>query len=225
MRTTKIESNGFLMLPADQKFMQITKEISVEFIEYASVNRCRKCQIKKGLGCVACSPQSIWEPRRDGKIGYWKVTSESIKHDYSPKKQLEEKNEMTLESLLVSIDKKDVPDELKNSFKSMLIEKRDLTESMLLFANFLMKQINERYIEETIKRVVTAILSEDKEVIEASNDENQRIQKSLENWYEGDNDFIPLLEFISDFCLSKRVIDLEFAKIDYKSIKKMLLTN
>lgn len=65
--------------------------------------------------------------------------------------------------------------------------------------------------------------NEETEIIEASNEENERIQAALQQWSEADADFIEVLEFISNFAATGAKIDTGFISLDYTAVKGMLL--
>jgi len=65
--------------------------------------------------------------------------------------------------------------------------------------------------------------TEHETIEEASDEENERIQAALEKWSEADNDFIEVLEFISNFAATGEKIDAGFIKLDYTTVKGMLL--
>lgn len=63
----------------------------------------------------------------------------------------------------------------------------------------------------------------DTEVVEATNEENERIQNALMKWSEADADFIQVLEFIADFAATGKTISpFPMVTLDYNSIKGML---
>lgn len=61
------------------------------------------------------------------------------------------------------------------------------------------------------------------ETVEASDEENHRIQIALEKWNAADPDFIQVLEFIADFAATGKTISpFPMVTLDYNSIKGML---
>lgn len=61
------------------------------------------------------------------------------------------------------------------------------------------------------------------ETVEASDEENHRIQIALEKWNAADADFIQVLEFIADFAATGKTISpFPMVTLDYNSIKGML---
>lgn len=59
---------------------------------------------------------------------------------------------------------------------------------------------------------------------EVTDDElTDRVQRAVELWQSADEDFITVLEFISNFAASGDKIDAGFMKLDYQTVKGMLL--
>ena len=62
------------------------------------------------------------------------------------------------------------------------------------------------------------------EEVEASEDENERIQAALEKWNAADPEFIQVLEFIANFAATGEKIKAGFGiELDYTSVKGMLI--
>lgn len=65
--------------------------------------------------------------------------------------------------------------------------------------------------------------NDEPETVEASDEENHRIQIALEKWNAADADFIQVLEFIADFAATGKTISpFPMVTLDYNSIKGML---
>lgn len=54
-------------------------------------------------------------------------------------------------------------------------------------------------------------------------DQETRIATALQRWSDADADFIDVLEFIANFAASGEKIDAGFIKLDYSTVKSMLL--
>jgi len=66
--------------------------------------------------------------------------------------------------------------------------------------------------------------SSNEETVNASDEENQRIQTALEQWSAADGDFIEVLEFIANFAATGDKIKAGFGiELDYTSVKGMLI--
>lgn len=58
---------------------------------------------------------------------------------------------------------------------------------------------------------------------DSMNELSSRLEDAIELWGKADPEFIEVIEFISNFAASGDTIDTGFIKLDYKTVKQMLL--